>query len=429
MPISFTDIFSGNPVQPASVSFVAYSLTGNIFLNWPTQFLDVPNVTANIINISVNADNYNIFLPPANLTSVGQSIIFVNTSEASHYFNVLDNTDGFLAQVDVGQSVLIYLNNNSTIAGSWNIIPFGGGFSAVTSVGAVSDSDAIIITGSPITSAGTLTFDTADALTSLADLNSTGILVQSSIGTLVTRSLVDGSNIDITNPDGVSANPLISLSDTITGINSINVGNFNLSGNIISTTTVNTPIHIIPDGTGQTIIGPGLSPPTFSSTGNLSNINILTVDTAGSISQVGIINFTISSIDVTGNLTVSATGTGHLQLKGASNTNILTLDQNNNLFHPSVPKAGVKFDNTGNIVSQYNITSVVKNSTGNFTITIPGGLFSSNPNPLVSTSTNAGSAIIGNASSTSTTTINFFTFNTAGVATDTSLNVCYLFGI
>jgi hypothetical protein len=55
-------------------------------------------------------------------------------------------------------------------------------------------------------------------LDALAAISATGFLVRTGTGTAAARTLVAGSNVTITNPDGVSGNPVISA--TISGSNS-----------------------------------------------------------------------------------------------------------------------------------------------------------------------------------------------------------------
>lgn len=423
MSNSFTNIFTGSPVQPATVSYIALSLTGNVQLNWPTQFIDTGDVAAEIIDISVNNNGYNVFLPNATEGSVGQTIIFVNTSGVSHTFNIVDFNSGNIATLSTGQSIILYLTDNSTSQGSWRLIPFGGGFSGVTSVSAAALTGGITIGGSPITTAGTLTFSLGAPLVSLSALGTTGILVQSVVGTVISRALVGGLNIDITNPDGVSGNPVINLSDTLTGMSSITVGNINLTNNVISTTTPNTDLKIIPNGTGSILLGQGLTPPTVSSTGNISNIVNLTVTTQADIAKVRTSTNVITSTDGTGNLTIAASGTGSLTLKGNSNINPLVINQNNFLQHLSIIKSWVAFGWTGSAVAVfdgYNVagSAVVRNSVGVYTVTTIGGIFSTSIFSFVSVSSNTPTVLIANSIGNSTTTAIIYITDVSGTLTD-----------
>lgn len=58
-------------------------------------------------------------------------------------------------------------------------------------------------------------------LTALAGLSTTGIVVRTGSGTVATRTLVAGTNITLTNADGVSGNITINASGTASGVSSI----------------------------------------------------------------------------------------------------------------------------------------------------------------------------------------------------------------
>lgn len=64
-------------------------------------------------------------------------------------------------------------------------------------------------------------FGLSDRLQTLSNLTSSGIIVGINASGVTTRSLSDGNNITITNRDGISNNPIISLNSSVTGLNSI----------------------------------------------------------------------------------------------------------------------------------------------------------------------------------------------------------------
>lgn len=368
--VSYVNPLPNNPILPSFPSYQSFDLTGSVSLVWSTEFINTIYTLALENEVSVNANGYNFKLPDATKASVGQSFWIHNVSGAVHSFNVTDFGNNFLVNIPQGGVVLFTLNDTTTQNGGWSIFPFAGGTSAVTSVAAVPLTTGLTITGSPITSAGTLDFSLGAPLVALNDLITTGFIVKTGASTVAARSLVNGTNIDISNTNGVAGNPTISLNDTITGVNSLEVGDFLLSNNLISTTSVNTNIVLTPNGTGSILLGPGLTPPTVSSTGSLSNVVNLGVTTSASIAQIGIGTNIITSTQTNGNVTVAATGTGNLSLRGSSNTNPLIIDQNNILKHPSIAKCFVVFNgSTGVITLQYNIVSVTVVSTGNYRVT------------------------------------------------------------
>jgi hypothetical protein len=102
-------------------------------------------------------------------------------------------------------------DNSTAIASTAFVKAQGYITSAVTSVAAAQPAAGITITGSPITSAGTLTFALANDLLALEGLSGTGFAVRTAADTWVQRVLAAGTGIGIINADGVAGNPSIAL--------------------------------------------------------------------------------------------------------------------------------------------------------------------------------------------------------------------------
>jgi hypothetical protein len=86
----------------------------------------------------------------------------------------------------------------------------GGGSGTVTSVAATQPASGLTITGSPITTSGTLVFALNNDLQGLENLATNGMAVRTATSTWATRTLTAGSGISITNGDGIAGNPTIS---------------------------------------------------------------------------------------------------------------------------------------------------------------------------------------------------------------------------
>lgn len=100
-----------------------------------------------------------------------------------------------------------------TDAGGWAAAaPATSG--TVTSVAASAPPAGITISGSPITGSGTFVFALANDLAALEALASTGIAVRSATDTWVQRAIAAGTGISVSNGDGVSGNPTISITGT-----------------------------------------------------------------------------------------------------------------------------------------------------------------------------------------------------------------------
>jgi hypothetical protein len=250
---TYTDVFSGNLVTPAFPQYSAIALTSNLTLSWPAQFQNTNDVVSLIMVVSPDVGGRTLTLPDAREVGTGDE--FTINNPTAFNFDLLDNTGGIIVTI-AGPSVSdFWLDSNATQAGTWTRVPRGGGVASVTSVGAVSTSPDLVITGSPITTAGTFTFSFAGDLLALASLGaSTGIAVRTAPGLWDLVSIQGTANqIVIVNGSGVLGAPTVSLSPAISGINSIALPNlsFGVAGpNIISSTNLNGPITLTPNGTG-----------------------------------------------------------------------------------------------------------------------------------------------------------------------------------
>lgn len=244
-------LVTANSVYPAQQSYQKITLTGNIVLNWPSSFGGgIPAVRWS--DVSTAANGYTITLPDATLASEGTEIIFNNLS--IYTFNILNNAGTLLLTVAAGQVVDFLLNNSSTAAGIWDIIPYGGGTSGIAAFTTQSSDNSITITNGVVVGSGAIinfqlptnlyNFNTQLANTGFPVITATGPL------TWAARTLIAGDNISITNGSGVNGNPVINVSDSMTDLTSIAVGNVNITGSTISAVTANTGLTISGNGTG-----------------------------------------------------------------------------------------------------------------------------------------------------------------------------------
>jgi hypothetical protein len=145
---------------------------------------------------------------------------------------------------------------------SW--VPIGG---SVTSV-AVNGGTGLSVTGSPITTSGTINLTLGSELQALSALSSTGFLVRTGVNNYINRFLTGGSNLTITNSDGISGNPLINLSPTINITSLVASGNITSTGGNVSATS-------------GTLIGNSLSTYNSSAIQVLSPLNMQSNDITG----------------------------------------------------------------------------------------------------------------------------------------------------
>lgn len=126
--ISYTNPFGGSPVQPADVSYKAYTATGNLALQWPLSNQTTSYPAARIMDVTASATSITITMPPADEVSDGMDSLVFNVGAST--FTLLDASGGTIATVAPGVAKYVYITDNSDEAGTWQTFTFGTGTSA-----------------------------------------------------------------------------------------------------------------------------------------------------------------------------------------------------------------------------------------------------------------------------------------------------------
>lgn len=251
---TYTSVFSGQNVAPAFPQYNSFTISANISLSWPSGFQNLNPVVAVNMDITATAGGFTVTMPDAEGAGSGYALTINNPG--NYTFNLLDNDGNLIIAIPNGTTKEIWLINNGTSAGTWRTFPNPGGGSAVTSINATSSSNNLVVTGTPglpIISAGTIQFAIANDLLALSTFGaSTGISVRTAANTWALRN-INGTvgQIIVTNPSGVAGNVTIALSNVLTNLVSIGVGNLSLSVNTIASTNANGNIILSPQGTGN----------------------------------------------------------------------------------------------------------------------------------------------------------------------------------
>lgn len=127
---SYQNIFTSGVISPAIDSYVSYTLTGTLHVVWPQETAPNSNLAAQIIEISVaTAGSFAVQLPPANMVSVGQFLLFNNLSAFNQA--IYDNSGStIIAAIAPGAIYFLYVRDNSTAAGVWGAFQYGAQASA-----------------------------------------------------------------------------------------------------------------------------------------------------------------------------------------------------------------------------------------------------------------------------------------------------------
>jgi len=128
---TYTNPFTGQTINPSSVSYESLTIAANTLLDWPINGT-TGTPTANIIDVTASTTSLNLILPPATQVSAGQTVLVRNIG--SNTFTVTSYADpgpgATIVTVASGVAQYIYLTNNSTIAGTWASVTLGAGTSS-----------------------------------------------------------------------------------------------------------------------------------------------------------------------------------------------------------------------------------------------------------------------------------------------------------
>jgi hypothetical protein len=122
MTNTYTQVFGGTTIYPSDVSYLALSLTADTALEWPLESSTTEYPAASIIDITPTG-SYSVFMPPADQTGTGQTILFNNLGPQS--VTIKSSTGVTLASIAQGEQWQIYLIDNSTASGSWRVFRYG----------------------------------------------------------------------------------------------------------------------------------------------------------------------------------------------------------------------------------------------------------------------------------------------------------------
>lgn len=123
--MSFVNIFGGSAVAPANVQFLALNLSQDVTLTWPLESAESQTYLAAQIDVTQTTTGLTVTLPPANQGSTGIQSVVTNIGVSS--FSMLDNTGVIVVTIVPGESWIISLTDNTTMAGVWEAIKLGAG--------------------------------------------------------------------------------------------------------------------------------------------------------------------------------------------------------------------------------------------------------------------------------------------------------------
>lgn len=127
---SYDNVFGGNTIDPADLSWVRYEIDEDLTLVWPFEAVADSDVAAFKIGVTPTVAGLSVMVPAANLASTGRDILFYN--EGAEDFDVQDASGMDIGTVGSGQEWLFTLVDNSDAAGEWISVQLGAGTSSAT---------------------------------------------------------------------------------------------------------------------------------------------------------------------------------------------------------------------------------------------------------------------------------------------------------
>lgn len=126
--MSYNSPFTGNVIQPTDVSYRAITITNTTLqLEWPINGTTTNDAAARIMEVTTTGVS-ELWMPPANQSSVGNDALIRNTGGED--FDVKDYAGiNTIVTVLAGEAQYIYITDNATEEGVWGIIAYGIGSS------------------------------------------------------------------------------------------------------------------------------------------------------------------------------------------------------------------------------------------------------------------------------------------------------------
>lgn len=126
--MTYSQVFGGETIFPAQLTFLALAPVANVELQWPTEVaLPGANVFPDILEL-VPAAGLSVTFPDATLAGPGQSILVNNVGVNT--ITILDADGNNIGSVASGEVWQFYLNDNTTPAGVWRTFEYGAGASS-----------------------------------------------------------------------------------------------------------------------------------------------------------------------------------------------------------------------------------------------------------------------------------------------------------
>jgi hypothetical protein len=188
MTNTFTQVFGGTTIYPSDVSYLALALTADITLEWPLESSTAEYPVARIIDVTPTGA-FSIFMPPADQTGTGQTVLFNNLGPNT--VTVKNSVGATLLSMAQGEQWQIYLADNSTAAGSWRVFRYGA--STAQAQASALAGYGLTATGSTLSQSAPVTLFNSNYTAGIADRAETYVW-DGGVGTFTLLSAVTAGN-------------------------------------------------------------------------------------------------------------------------------------------------------------------------------------------------------------------------------------------
>lgn len=127
---SYINPYTNQTISPSQTGYEKLTISANTTLQWPVNG-NTTSVVANIIEVIATTTGLSILMPAATAASNGQSTLINNVG--SNTFTMTDAGGNLIVSVSAGIVQYIYLTDNTTVNGLWDVVQFGAGTSAANS--------------------------------------------------------------------------------------------------------------------------------------------------------------------------------------------------------------------------------------------------------------------------------------------------------
>lgn len=250
----------------------------NLTLSWANPYTGGA-VVMDMNDLSPTKEGLMMMLPFAHDVSPGTGFILNNVSAFA--VSVIDVTLREIAALQGGDVLYFYLIDTSDAAGEWRVIPWGGGVNALTALTAQSSDASVLITDGKVSPpGGVIDFQLPSCLSNLTLVKVGGLViakVDDHSLTFQTGTLQAGANIILENPDGLTGNPLIGLSSTLSQLVSLETQGLHIEGSTLTALENDLTLgnlHLQSSGNKGVI---ALNPVTVDRQGNMAGIKDLSL--------------------------------------------------------------------------------------------------------------------------------------------------------